>query len=149
MAICFSNQNGKSKISDLEIKLLERTLELVRWFWVLTVFHYLWGKLFHQLCFTVHPCEIGIVTPHRVLLYKINGAWQVIPFSTFSCFFLYLFLFHVHYCEDIRSSGAGLTDHCELLYGCSGLNLGLLGEQLTFLTAKPSLQIPPFKYILI
>jgi hypothetical protein len=45
----------------------------------------------------------------------------------------------VHWCECVRSLGTGVTDSCELEFGCWELNLGPLEEQRVLFT-KPSLQ---------
>ena len=39
-----------------------------------------------------------------------------------------------------------ITDGCEPLCGCWGLNSGPLKEQLVLLTSEPSLQPPAFSY---
>ena len=43
-------------------------------------------------------------------------------------------------CIGIRSPGTGVTDSCELPYGCWELNPGPLEEQSVLLTAEPFLQ---------
>ena len=53
---------------------------------------------------------------------------------------IYLTLFYVHWCEDIRSPGTEVTDSCELPCGCWELNLGPLQGQLVILTTAQSLQ---------
>jgi hypothetical protein len=54
--------------------------------------------------------------------------------------FLFIILFYVHWCEDVRSPGAGVTDSCELSCGYQELNLGPLGEQPVLLTSETPLQ---------
>ena len=50
------------------------------------------------------------------------------------------FCLHVYLCEGFGSSGMGVTDSCELPYGCWELNPGPLEEQPVLLTNEPSLQ---------
>lgn len=42
--------------------------------------------------------------------------------------------------EDVRYSGLRVIDDCKLPWRCWNLYLGLLKEQLVFLTAEPSHQ---------
>ena len=53
--------------------------------------------------------------------------------------FDYLFCQHLCLCEGTRSSGAGVTDSCELPCGCWELNPDPLEEQPVLLTSEPSL----------
>ena len=46
---------------------------------------------------------------------------------------------HVSLCKSVGYPETGVTDSCELSYGCWELNLGPLEEQLVLLTAEPSL----------
>lgn len=50
------------------------------------------------------------------------------------------FCLHICLCQGVRSPGTGVTDSCELPWGCWELNPGPLEEQLVFLIAKPFLQ---------
>lgn len=59
----------------------------------------------------------------------------------FICIFCDLVFFpHVCLCEDVGSPEAGVTDSCELSFGCWDPNSGLLEEQPVLLTAEPSLK---------
>ena len=49
---------------------------------------------------------------------------------------------HVCLCEGVGSPGTGVTDSCELPYGCWELNSGFLEEQPVLFTAEPSLSSP-------
>lgn len=42
--------------------------------------------------------------------------------------------------EEVGSLGTGVTDCCDLAYGCWGPNLGALQQQQVLLTEAPSLQ---------
>jgi hypothetical protein len=65
-----------------------------------------------------------------------------------------LFLFYVHWCFPCmhicgrlsRLPGIGLTDSCELTYGCWGKNLGPLEKQFVLLTTLLSLH-PPHEFL--
>ena len=47
----------------------------------------------------------------------------------------------MHWCLGVQFPGTGVTDSCEMTYGCWELNLGPLEEQLVFLTVEPPLQL--------
>ena len=51
--------------------------------------------------------------------------------------------------EGTGSSGAGVTNGCELPCGCRELNPGPLEEQQVLLTDEPSLQPHPFSKLFL
>jgi hypothetical protein len=54
---------------------------------------------------------------------------------------------HVYLCEDVRTTGTGATNSCELSCECWKLNLGPLEEQPELITTELYLQ-PPRKQFL-
>ena len=58
-------------------------------------------------------------------------------------FIFHVFCLYVCLCEGVRSSGARVTDRCELSCGCWELNPGPLEEQPVLLTTELSPQLLP------